>query len=363
VELDLEIKLRVERMLWASGFYTRTDVRLASAVKGKSSNSGSTMDLTDVDVLGIRFLEDLSPRKTVVDCKSGKNVSPIGRAFWLRGVMDHFKADRGYVVLARTIPEHQREAAANLNVTLLNVSDLTTIEARYGELSDDLRIGKLDAHNYLEGNIRSLPAGLASLVGFRDTTYWYSTTPRAMSQSISLVKRSIGGLDLKQRFHKAILMDVIGLFALSSVTLASDLMRLAPLNLLDSIRALFFGGPEGIVRREQIIRQFQEILSKISKQRELPLDQQDLFQLDPPYLAAIADAVVRVIARPIEAAEAPRYLKTKLMHGILYDEWDLPEIIGDSYSPLADKIATDIGLAFLKSCGLGSDVAIQLGFK
>jgi len=361
-EQDLQLKLRVERMLWAAGFYTRTNVMLASAITAKSPSSKATMDLTDVDVLGIRFLEDLSPRKTIVDCKSGKHVSPVGRAFWLRGVMDHFMADRGYVVLARSIPEHQREAAANLAVTLLNESDLSAIEARYGELPDSLRIGKMDAHNYLEGNLRRLPSGLAKLVGFRDTAFWYSNTPRALSQSISLTRRSLGKIDLKHKFHKAIIMDVMGLFALSLITLAGDLIRLAPTNLLDSIRALFFGGPEGIARREQIIRRFQDILSKISRQSQLPLDDQSLFQLDPPYLPLIGDALVRVLARPIEAAEAPRYLKTRLMHGTLYNEWDLPEILGDSYSPLADKVATDIALAFLKSCGLGTDAAMQLGF-
>src|SRR5690242_9311943 len=117
-EQDLTQKLAMERILWAAGYYTRSNVKLAAATAAPARARASA-DLTDVDVLGIRFLDDLEQRKLAVDCKSGAGVSPIGRTFWLKGVMDHVGADRGYVVLARTIPEHQRAAAADLGITII----------------------------------------------------------------------------------------------------------------------------------------------------------------------------------------------------------------------------------------------------
>jgi hypothetical protein len=360
-EQDLRLKLRMERALWAAGFYTRTNVRLASIVRPNRGREPTAADLTDVDVLGVRFLEDLTPRKVAVDCKSGRQPSPIGRTFWLAGVMRHLVAERGYVVLTRGIPEHHREAGANLGVTLLQEADLDGFQARYPPIPEHLRVGSLAAHKYLEGNLDTVSKRLTTLVEFRDTMFWFYTPSRALTESIALTRGLIGEIDLKQKFHRALILDVASLFAVATLTVAGQLLRLASADIIETLRALFFGGLTGIARREQMIRRIRTIVQQVSHQGELPLDDAALFQLDPPYLTAIGEAVVRVMARPIEAAQAPRYLKVRLMHGLLFDEWDMLDLFGEMYSPLADKLATDLALAFLKSCGLNTEAAKMLG--
>ena len=360
-QLDLDLKLAMERTLWAAGYYTRSNVKLASATRGSTKRGRASADLTDVDVLGIRVLDDLEPRKVAVDCKSGAAVSPVGRTFWLKGVMEHVGADRGYVVLARSIPDHQRSAAANLGITLVDRAALSGLQARYPTLPDSLRVGDIESHRYLEDNIIKLPAHFDSLLEFRDTAFWYYGDSRAISQAIQRTAKVRDKADLRQKFQRALLLDVAGLFSLSILSLAFDVAKLAASDTLDSVRSLFFGGPEGIARREQILRTVKSLISHVAQQARLPFDDVGEFQLDPPFLPAVAEAVARVIARPIEASEAPRYLKLRLMHTVLYGEADLPAVVGSSYSPIADKLAGDLALAYLKSSGFDLAAAKELG--
>ena len=362
-ELDLPLKMRIERVFWAAGFYTRANVKLASVAARSASGGRVANELTDVDVFGVRFAEDLTPRRIAADCKSGKNVSPIGRAFWLKGVMDHLDAGRGYVVMARRVPEHQRGAAAKLGITLSQDTDLDVLEARYPKLPDRSRIGREDAHRYLEGNLVNVSKSLSRMLEFRDTVYWYQSPARAIMHAIVLTQHWSDKIDIKQKFHKALLLDIIGLFSLALLTVAADLLRLGPANLIDDTRNLFFGGQEGISRREELIRGIQEIVTTLSQQSSLPFEDASLFRLDPPYLAPIAEVLARLIARPIEAAQAPRYLKMRLVHGVLYDEWNIQELFGEEYSALADKLAGDLAIAFLKASGLGTEAALAMGFK
>ena len=361
-ELDLELKLRAERLLWSAGYYTRTNVKLASPARVRGRASPSVADLTDVDVLGIRFLEDLSATKVAVDCKAGKNVSPIGRAFWLRGVMEHLGVRRGYVVMARTVPEHQKEAAAGLGVSLLESEKLVVLQSRYPDLREHTRIGTREAHNYLEGNLSGVSEELSELLRYRDTTYWYLSPPRALTQAISIARRCRSAIDLSQKFHRALLLDVITLFGIALITLAGEVTKLAPSDLLEALRAYLFGGAEGITQRAQLIKQIRLLVDQLSGQQRLPIEE-GAVQLDPPYLTTLAEALTRVMARPTDAAEAARYLKVRLIHGILYQDWDLPGIIGESYSPIRDKLATDLALTFLKASDFDLDSAKQLGFR
>ncbi len=167
-------------------------------------------------------------------------------------------------------------------------------------------------------------------------------------------------VDFDQKFQRALFLDVAGLFSLAILGLAFEVSRLAASDLLDSVRSLFFGGPEGIARREQILKSVEALVIHASQQTQMPLGGSS-FQLDPPYLQIIAEVVARVIARPLEAGEAPRYLKLRLMHGVLYGENDLPALIGRTYSAVADKLAGDIALAFMKAAGFDLAATKDIG--
>ena len=185
------------------------------------------------------------------------------------------------------------------------------------------RIGKAESFNYLKKEVcPTLPADLSLLSRLRNTAFWYYAAPRAIMSAIAVARRSASLLDFSAKFHKALLLDVATLFSLALLTLGGEILRSETPDLLGTVRAHFYGGPEGIARREQIIEKYTTMVSNLTAQQTLPLDEDGLFTLDAAYLPIIADLLMRLTAHPVEASSVPRYLKVRLMHGVLYDEWD-----------------------------------------
>jgi hypothetical protein len=353
----------MERLLWRMGYYTRVEARLSEPSIRRSSGAARALDLTDVDVFGVRYGEDLQARRVLVDCKSGRNVSPIGRAFWLRGVMDHLGGHVGYVVMARDIPRHQREASSRLGVSLLREADLVTLEARYPPCPGAEMVGDVGTYGLWERGLASLPKDLALLKEFRSTAFWYYRPPRAVMSAIAVTRRAGSQLDPTQRFHRALVADVICLFALALLDLGAEFIRLHPDNLLEALRASFFGGPEGIARRESILKTLQDVLHQATAQGRLPLLESERLDLDPPYLPRLADLLIRATAKPLEASQVPRHLKLTLTSGVLHDRWDFEAKGRDTDAEITAKLASDFGLAFLKVAELAPDFGPALHFR
>ena len=76
---DLNLKLRLKRILFQMGYYSPIEVELS-----QYDDTGLELkrtSLTDLDVLGIKFDPALISHKVVGDCKTGKGVSDLNRLF------------------------------------------------------------------------------------------------------------------------------------------------------------------------------------------------------------------------------------------------------------------------------------------
>jgi hypothetical protein len=93
-ELDLSLKLNTARLFWLMGSSTLLRVRLSAT---EAAAKGRIAELTDLDVLGISVAPDFRLRYKAAECKSSR----VGakELFWLRGVLDFFGADDGYLVV------------------------------------------------------------------------------------------------------------------------------------------------------------------------------------------------------------------------------------------------------------------------
>jgi hypothetical protein len=78
--------------------------------------------ITDVDVYALRPGSDLRWELVLADCKTLKGQSPANRVLWLRGLMEHFSASSGIVMLQRkqTIESDHKLFAASLRVNLID---------------------------------------------------------------------------------------------------------------------------------------------------------------------------------------------------------------------------------------------------
>ena len=97
------------------GFLVRKGVTL--------SISAGTADVTDIDVLALRFNLPLSEERLIADCKDRKKPRPFERVLWTRGLASFSHANRSVVVLPRA-PWQAREFGSEGGVEVLETSEI-----------------------------------------------------------------------------------------------------------------------------------------------------------------------------------------------------------------------------------------------
>src|SRR5688572_16820310 len=80
--------------------------------------------ITDLDVLALVPDEFDGYRSIIIDCKTRKAESPIGRALWLTGLSKHIGAERAFSILQKKrIETDHRYSAAQHGVIMLGESE------------------------------------------------------------------------------------------------------------------------------------------------------------------------------------------------------------------------------------------------
>ncbi len=99
----------------AYGYLVRRDVGLASG--------SGTAEVTDVDVLGIRFMLPLAEERLVVDCKDRRKSRPFERILWTLGTSRVAAATRTVVALPK-VPWQARDLAWRYGVDIVDEEHL-----------------------------------------------------------------------------------------------------------------------------------------------------------------------------------------------------------------------------------------------
>lgn len=345
---DLDFKLRMQAIMWRLGYCTRIDVKLASHRRRPEravQRELALAELTDIDVLGIRFDADYTTSYAVADCTTRRRISPVARTFWLRGVMDHFQADRGYEVLAQELSPYEKQVAASLGITLLDESSLQALEERYNTNDAPLgvRVHDEKAYAYLESNIQRVNSDLGALLNYRKYTFWQNAANRNLLNAISIVRRVASTLKPSQKFHRVLLLDILTLFSVAFLDVCSILFRTDSDDVLEALRTHLFGGPLGLQTKETLLGDIRKLVESLQVQGSLlPEETMRRLTLDPEYLPALADMAQRFVSKPSEAKEVPRYLQAVILERALYDGNPLGEIFGKDYSDITFKFVHDL---------------------
>ena len=97
------------------GFLVRQGVKLAIAA--------GTSEVTDIDVLALRYSAPLEEERIVIDCKDRKKPKPFERILWTVGLSTFAQANRSVVVLP-SVPWQAREFASQVKVEVLCVPEM-----------------------------------------------------------------------------------------------------------------------------------------------------------------------------------------------------------------------------------------------
>ena len=183
--------------------------------------------LTDLDVLAITKDSLGTLSKVVFDCKSSPKESPIGRTFWLKGVMEKVGANHGFVVLNDriNISQDHRASASELSITLVRESEISLLSKGLGgtPITLDAPITDMDAWESFF-SIDQKYLALRDFSSYARSGFWMIKDPGEQCRKCVGKLRSINGeLDPTKEEHLAVFGEALSLFILAVSNLANKL--------------------------------------------------------------------------------------------------------------------------------------------
>jgi hypothetical protein len=208
---DRALKATALSYVVSKGYFPQLEVIVSPELATGVGRSKKSPALTDVDVLGLMPDEFSSFRKLLIDCKTLRNQSPISRAFWMRGLMDEMKAERGLCVLrGDRIEQDHRLSAARLQVLLLTEEEFSTYIRVTGiGLSHKILPCSSDLETWEKFfDLKNRFVELDSLIKFSVVDFWQFTS--AADEVVSLIFTGYLLPQTQNELSEALLMVLYG---------------------------------------------------------------------------------------------------------------------------------------------------------
>lgn len=218
----------------------------------RRATSPGVRALTDIDLLVYRPHPDLYFERIFCDCKSGKRVTPIERAFWLKGLMEYLGGDRGLVLLKRESEPDHRRAAEELGITLLSESHLQEyMDSLPGGVPgyDDSTLS-LDDHTKMLMEVSKRYKKLDELISFLRRGFWQlDSFDKQIRLTIKEVRQARDELNPQKTAHSALILEACALLAIGFAECTSLLFKshLKPSDgkeMANALSLLVWGGRE-----------------------------------------------------------------------------------------------------------------------
>ncbi len=336
-DLDLPLKLQIASALASSGYYSRINVLLSA------TGSRGLADVTDVDVLAIRY--DLMFKRDViaVSCKAGssKSLSPAREVFYLRGVLDYVEAREAVAAfLHKPIPPHLRDLGQRLGVLMLSGDEV-------GEWCRHLTNGIPTPGYFAESGYDDYQSSWAKLGtnGLGDylrTDYWFHFDFRNLQNVVVHLRKAVPKLTGKEAWHAVVAWDVAAHLCLTIFDLCRQVRMLGLSTIGDTTSSYLFGGTASLKARRDLHGRVQKLLASTGV---VGGDGPGLPPLEPPYSAALAELALRFIERPHSAILIPVVIQDNLWRLVGAEGLEPRE---DKVFLAAEKLTQDL-LDFVKT--------------
>lgn len=305
---DAAFKLRFSRLLGQMGYFVRRNVPISTYTPGE--NTTRRVDITDIDVLGTYWDEELKPTRIVCECKSGTRAKPLDRCFWLRGVMHFFGAQKGYLVVKEggIIPS---SVGQRMDVTVIDQKTLSDLERRY-----DIETGKWtgscspDLDNKTLEYKRMLKEGFRPQLNYLIYGYWKDPEYYQLKRLITIGREVSDKLSASSDASKWFYLESICLLTNSLVTFCQKLFLIEPHRIHDEVSTQLFGGLMSKMAREGIAHAAVKFLGSYVKSQyddDLPLKPEQI-DLNPDYMENLVELISRLINRPNQTRLLPFFM-------------------------------------------------------
>jgi hypothetical protein len=301
-DLDLSLKLQVAAALAACGYYTRINVLLSA------TSSRGLADVTDIDVLAIRYDLMFKRDAVAVSCKSGisKSLSAAREAFYLRGVLDYVEAGEGVAAFSqKPVAPHIRDLGQRLGILMLSGDEIVHwCQHLTNGLPDPGFFKEAAYENYTKTWERLGNEGLA---GYLETDYWFHFDFRNLQNLIVHVKKVSSNLTGKDTWQSVIAWDATAHLCLTIFDLCRQVRMLGLAAISDTTSAYLFGGAASLKARRDLYGKVQQLLAStgVVGQSGGP----SLPPLEPAYSQGLAELALRFIERPHSAILIPAIIQ------------------------------------------------------
>jgi len=335
-DLDLALKLRVGAALSTSGYYTRVNVGLSA------TSAHRLADVTDVDVLAMRYDLTFSQDTIAVSCKTGgsKALSPAREIFYLRGVLDYVHAENGVVAFSRKpISPHLRDLGRRLNILVLSSDEIEEWCKSLVQGLPDFGYFQEDAYNeYLKSWAHVNGRGLADYIR---TDYWFHFDFRNLQNVIAHMRKVSSRLTGQERWNALVILDTAVLLCFTVFGLCRHIRLLGLSSVAEKTAEYLFGGAASFKARRDLYAKVEQLLSSTGV---IVPNGPSLPPLEPTYTKGLAELVIRFIDRPHAAILIPQVLQDNMWR-LLGARGSLSQ--DDTTSLAAEKLSQDL-LDFLK---------------
>ncbi len=341
VDKDLYLKLLVQRLFRVLGYHTELELPLlVSSYRGKYARP----EISDVDVLGMRFESDFRRSTLVAECKSGETKA-AEQLLKLWGVMVYFDADRGYLVKER-IAENAREIARGRKIATLDEEELILLLSNLSYYEHSLmeeEVALYNAQRRAERLVKDRHS--TALFTYISREYWN----REHWENIHNVMYFLGRLSTTAEStvfeDRYVVIRLLSLLNLSVLALCSDVLSSRLSDIGRSVEMAIFGGARARRERERLHDLFAQAGHIAST---------TLAAIDPPFLEALKEVVAFLVRSPDHASRTPLFLQR--ITGEIYLHRPSFELISieAQFSQETRKLAKDVCEFGLKGAGFSA---------
>lgn len=301
--------------------------------------------LSDYDVLGIRFEKDLHLEKIAAECKAGASKA-LEELLKLSGVLSTFGIRRGFFIKTK-IHTNAREVAAGANITVLDEEELKALlSSAFGvNITESVTREKerFEARGGLEDRVHKDFPRVHEYLRFE---FWNLEPHRNLHNLMSLMVSVGPNLREDETAHRYLFYRVLYYLSLTGIHLAGRVLGSCYADPARMLAVYLYGGPRERREREILFDQVSRLIGERGK----------LNKFDPPFLGSLAEVVVRLIRSSPHAAQIPEFENAVIGHLFLGD----PDVAASRFSTVTRKLSQDICLFLQKEAGTRKTLGEEL---
>lgn len=246
---DLELKLMCKILFKEMGYNTHYEIKLRTK---SYIDTIKTHDISDIDVFGCTFFQDLTYHCLGSECKSGES-NALDELYKFIGVVDYFGIDKGYFIKSK-IHQNARQVSSKRKLSCYTEAELRKLLIGFG-YDVDKRVKIENAIYYrLNQAIKNQEKIHERLVNYVGYDFWNKENWRNVHNIIHLLSQNIQqGLfpedDLNKKIFFFYIAELFSIATLKNLYMStfesfSDIER--------SIKNQLYGGGESLSEKQKI---------------------------------------------------------------------------------------------------------------